>query len=218
MVSLGHIDIVELLLDAYSNIGKIYPKRMMNVWLIWQQEWVDGEENPEEIIELDFLEIIWKADIKLDGFKEFELTELRAATNQFSRELNVSESGEKVPNMVCIGKLKNNKDVAIKRFPKLSWPEPQQFVGLTKLSQKFDENVLDATKKIEKLIIDKREIKGFPATSLGLAAQTTSSKGHENATAENGRYIRYGLLIMGDISEDSKDNKGPNNQAHVQEV
>ncbi|GJV66776.1 probable serine/threonine-protein kinase [Tanacetum coccineum] len=68
------------------------------------------------------------ANIKLGGFKEFELTELRAATNRFSRELNVSESGEKVPNMVCIGKLKNNKDVVIKRFPKLSWPEPQQFV------------------------------------------------------------------------------------------
>ncbi|GJU81998.1 phospholipase-like protein [Tanacetum coccineum] len=52
------------------------------------------------------------------------------------------------------------------------------------------------------------------SSSLGLAAQTASSKGHENATAENGRYIRYGLMIMGDISEDSKDNKGPNNQAH----
>nr|GEX17124.1 probable serine/threonine-protein kinase At4g35230 [Tanacetum cinerariifolium] len=148
-------------------------------------------------------------DIKLGGFKEFELTELRAATNRFSWELNVSESGEKIPNMVCIGKLKNNKDVAIKRFLKLSWPEPQQFVGLTKLSQEFGENVLDATKKIEKLITDKREIKGFPATSFGLAAQTTLSKGHENATAENGRYIRYGLLKMGDISEDSKDNKRP---------
>ncbi|GJW20669.1 putative reverse transcriptase domain-containing protein [Tanacetum coccineum] len=55
------------------------------------------------------------------------------------------------------------------------------------------------------------------SSSLGLAAQTASSKGHENATTENGRYIRYGLLIMGDISEDSKDNKGPNNQAHVEE-
>nr|GEX97599.1 retrotransposon protein putative Ty1-copia subclass [Tanacetum cinerariifolium] len=114
--------------------------------------------------------------IKLGGFKEFELMELRVATNRFSWELNVSESGEKIPNM-----------------------------GLTKLSQEFGENVLDATKKIEKLITDKREIKGFPATSLGLAAQTASSKIFKSRvmktpmlkmgdisgmTAENGRYIR----------------------------
>ncbi|GKB14269.1 probable cytosolic oligopeptidase A, partial [Tanacetum coccineum] len=60
---------------------------------------------------------------------------------------------------------------------------------LTKLSRKFDENVLDATKKFEKLITDKKEIEGLPATSLGLAAQTASSKGHENATAENGPWM-----------------------------
>ncbi|CAK9147839.1 unnamed protein product [Ilex paraguariensis] len=36
---------------------------------------------------------------------------------------------------------------------------------------------LDATKKFEKLMIDKREIEGLPATVLGLAAQTIVSKG-----------------------------------------
>ncbi|GKB88072.1 hypothetical protein Tco_0960344 [Tanacetum coccineum] len=61
-------------------------------------------------------------------FKEFELAELRAATNGFNSELIVSESGEKAPNVVYRGKLKNNKVVAIKRFSKLSWPDPQQFV------------------------------------------------------------------------------------------
>ncbi|CAO2828711.1 unnamed protein product [Amaranthus hypochondriacus] len=60
---------------------------------------------------------------------------------------------------------------------------------LQRLSQKFDENVLDATKKFEKLITDKKEIEGLPATALGLAAQTAVSKGHENATAENGPWI-----------------------------
>ncbi|KAJ9540710.1 hypothetical protein OSB04_027216 [Centaurea solstitialis] len=60
---------------------------------------------------------------------------------------------------------------------------------LTKLSRKFEENVLDATKKFEKLITDKKEIEGLPATSLGLAAQTASTKGHENATAENGPWM-----------------------------
>ncbi|KAK9071384.1 hypothetical protein SSX86_009953 [Deinandra increscens subsp. villosa] len=60
---------------------------------------------------------------------------------------------------------------------------------LTKLSRKFEENVFDATKKFEKLITDKQEIEGLPATALGLAAQTASSKGHENATAENGPWM-----------------------------
>lgn len=61
-------------------------------------------------------------------FKEFGLAELRAATNGFSSELIVSESGEKAPNVVYRGKLRNNRLVAIKRFSKLSWPDPHQFV------------------------------------------------------------------------------------------
>ncbi|KAL6993944.1 oligopeptidase A [Sarracenia purpurea var. burkii] len=60
---------------------------------------------------------------------------------------------------------------------------------LARLTQKFEENVLDATKKFEKLIIDKKDIEGLPATALGLAAQTAIAKGHENATAENGPWL-----------------------------
>ncbi|KAK6125379.1 hypothetical protein DH2020_040875 [Rehmannia glutinosa] len=60
---------------------------------------------------------------------------------------------------------------------------------LAKLSQKFGENVLDSTKKFEKLITDKKDIEGLPDTALGLAAQTAVSKGHENATAENGPWV-----------------------------
>ncbi|MCH87586.1 oligopeptidase A-like, partial [Trifolium medium] len=47
---------------------------------------------------------------------------------------------------------------------------------LERLSEKFGENVLDATKKFEKLITDKKEIDGLPATALGLAAQSAVSK------------------------------------------
>lgn len=61
-------------------------------------------------------------------FKEFGLAELRSATNGFSSDLIVSESGEKAPNVVYRGKLKNNRFVAIKRFSKQSWPDPQQFM------------------------------------------------------------------------------------------
>ncbi|XP_039123031.1 probable cytosolic oligopeptidase A [Dioscorea cayenensis subsp. rotundata] len=60
---------------------------------------------------------------------------------------------------------------------------------LERLSQKFSENVLDATKKYEKLINDKKEIAGLPPTALALAAQAAVSKGHENATAENGPWV-----------------------------
>ncbi|KAL3721841.1 hypothetical protein ACJRO7_034219 [Eucalyptus globulus] len=60
---------------------------------------------------------------------------------------------------------------------------------LEKLSKKFDENVLDATKKFEKKITDKKDIEGLPATALGLAAQTAVSKGHENATPEDGPWV-----------------------------
>ncbi|XP_057961566.1 probable cytosolic oligopeptidase A isoform X2 [Malania oleifera] len=60
---------------------------------------------------------------------------------------------------------------------------------LEKLSKKFEENVLDATKKFEKLITDKKDVEGLPATALGLGAQTAVSKGHQNATAENGPWV-----------------------------
>ncbi|XP_022879824.1 probable cytosolic oligopeptidase A isoform X2 [Olea europaea var. sylvestris] len=60
---------------------------------------------------------------------------------------------------------------------------------LAKLSKKFGENVLDATKRFEKLITDKKDVEGLPATALGLTAKTAMSKGHENATAENGPWM-----------------------------
>ncbi|KAJ7943796.1 Oligopeptidase A [Quillaja saponaria] len=60
---------------------------------------------------------------------------------------------------------------------------------LERLSHKFGENVLDATKKFEKLITDKKLVEGLPATALGLAAQTAVSKGHENANAKNGPWV-----------------------------
>ncbi|XP_021908388.1 probable serine/threonine-protein kinase At4g35230 [Carica papaya] len=66
---------------------------------------------------------------QVPAFKEFGLNELRKATNGFSSEYIVSESGEKGPNVVYRGKLDNNRLVAIKRFSKQSWPDAQQFVA-----------------------------------------------------------------------------------------
>ncbi|KAH7525238.1 serine/threonine-protein kinase BSK2 [Ziziphus jujuba] len=62
------------------------------------------------------------------AFKYFVLADLQAATNGFSPALIVSESGEKAPNVVYRGKLRNNRLVAIKRLSKLAWPDPSQFV------------------------------------------------------------------------------------------
>ena len=44
------------------------------------------------------------------------------------------------------------------------------------MHDKFGANVLDATKRFEKLIVDKKEIEGLPATVLGLAAQKAKIK------------------------------------------
>lgn len=65
---------------------------------------------------------------RVPTFKEYGLNDLRKATNGFSTDYIVSESGEKAPNVVYRGKLNNNRLVAVKRFSKQSWPDAQQFV------------------------------------------------------------------------------------------
>ncbi|KAL5081032.1 hypothetical protein RYX36_009453, partial [Vicia faba] len=66
---------------------------------------------------------------QVPAFKEYGLNELRRATHEFSTGYIVSESGEKAPNLVCRGKLENNRLVAVKRFSKQSWPDAQQFLA-----------------------------------------------------------------------------------------
>lgn len=62
-------------------------------------------------------------------FSEFSLSDLKAATNNFSSEYIVSESGEKAPNVVYKGRLQQQKRwIAVKKFGKSAWPDPKQFV------------------------------------------------------------------------------------------
>ncbi|XP_058742739.1 serine/threonine-protein kinase BSK1 isoform X2 [Vicia villosa] len=62
-------------------------------------------------------------------FSEFSLSDLKSATNNFSSEYIVSESGEKAPNLVYKGRLQNQKRwIAVKKFGKAAWPDPKQFV------------------------------------------------------------------------------------------
>ncbi|KAA3465464.1 putative serine/threonine-protein kinase [Gossypium australe] len=62
------------------------------------------------------------------SFSEFSLTDLKAATNNFSPDNIVSESGEKAPNLVYKGRLQNRKWIAVKKFTKMAWPDSKQFV------------------------------------------------------------------------------------------
>ncbi|GAB4838611.1 Serine/threonine-protein kinase bsk1 [Ancistrocladus abbreviatus] len=61
------------------------------------------------------------------AFSEFSFADLKAATNNFSSDFIVSESGEKAPNVVYKGRLKNQRWIAVKKFTKLAWPDPKQF-------------------------------------------------------------------------------------------
>ncbi|KAL8150264.1 hypothetical protein V2J09_020072 [Rumex salicifolius] len=61
------------------------------------------------------------------AFSEFSFADLKAATNGFSSQFIVSESGEKAPNLVYKGRLKNQRWIAVKKFTKLAWPDPKQF-------------------------------------------------------------------------------------------
>ncbi|MCE0482469.1 Serine/threonine-protein kinase bsk2 [Datura stramonium] len=87
------------------------------------------EEPPKDDIRTDLANGDQADQDKVPAFKEFDLAELRAATNGFRSELIVSESGEKAPNVVYRGKLRSNRLVAIKSFSKQSWPDPHHFVA-----------------------------------------------------------------------------------------
>ncbi|XP_062019744.1 serine/threonine-protein kinase BSK1-like [Rosa rugosa] len=85
------------------------------------------------------------------GFSEFSLAELKTATNNFSSEFIVSESGEKAPNVVYKGRLQNNNNnnrrwIAVKKFTKLAWPDPKQFAdeawGVGKMRHKRLANLI----------------------------------------------------------------------------
>ncbi|KAG6599110.1 Serine/threonine-protein kinase BSK1, partial [Cucurbita argyrosperma subsp. sororia] len=83
------------------------------------------------------------------AFSEFSFADLKAATNNFSSDYIVSESGEKAPNVVYKGRLQNQSNrrwIAVKKFTKLAWPDPKQFAeeasGVGKLRHKRLANLI----------------------------------------------------------------------------
>ncbi|XLR31975.1 hypothetical protein HN51_051942 [Arachis hypogaea] len=69
------------------------------------------------------------AALDVPPFSEFSLSDLKSATNGFSSDHIVSESGDKAPNVVYKGRLNNHNRrlIAVKRFSKSAWPDPKQF-------------------------------------------------------------------------------------------
>ncbi|KAG2246786.1 hypothetical protein Bca52824_086414 [Brassica carinata] len=54
------------------------------------------------------------------SFREFSLEQLKVATNGFSADNIVSEHNE--------GSLNDGRMIAVKRFQRLSWPNPSEFI------------------------------------------------------------------------------------------
>ncbi|VVA89613.1 unnamed protein product [Arabis nemorensis] len=64
----------------------------------------------------------------VSSFRQYTLEQLKIATSGFALENVVSEDGQTAPNVVYQGKLKNHQKIAIKRFSRMAWPDPQQFL------------------------------------------------------------------------------------------
>ncbi|XP_010423909.1 PREDICTED: probable serine/threonine-protein kinase At5g41260 [Camelina sativa] len=62
-------------------------------------------------------------------FREFSFEQLRIATDGFSSGNIVSEHNDSVPNIVYKGKLGDGRRIAVKRFQRLSWPDPFEFIN-----------------------------------------------------------------------------------------
>ncbi|EIE24885.1 peptidase M3 family protein [Coccomyxa subellipsoidea C-169] len=60
---------------------------------------------------------------------------------------------------------------------------------LSQISTKFSNNLLDATKAFKKLITDKADVDGLPASALALGAQQAENEGQKGATAEEGPWL-----------------------------
>ena len=58
-----------------------------------------------------------------------------------------------------------------------------------KLSTKFSNNVLDATKAFKLRLTDKKDVEGLPPSALGLMAQIAKAEGNEDAIPENGPWV-----------------------------
>ncbi|KAK4562014.1 hypothetical protein RGQ29_004746 [Quercus rubra] len=101
-----------------SFLSETHPEKEQN----HQTNQLNIQTQPPSIISTDSVPIG-----EVPSFSEFSFSDLKAATNNFSSDFIVSESGEKAPNLVYKGRLHNRRWIAVKKFTKLAWPDPKQF-------------------------------------------------------------------------------------------
>ncbi|XP_050261065.1 serine/threonine-protein kinase BSK1-like [Quercus robur] len=101
-----------------SFLSETHPEKEQN----HQTNQLNIQTQPPSIISIDSVPIG-----EVPSFSEFSFSDLKAATNNFSSDFIVSESGEKAPNLVYKGRLHNRRWIAVKKFTKLAWPDPKQF-------------------------------------------------------------------------------------------
>ncbi|KAL3721845.1 hypothetical protein ACJRO7_034222 [Eucalyptus globulus] len=173
-----------------------------------EPSWPKLVEPLEKIV--DRLEVVWGMINHIRAVKD--TVDLRAATGKVLSEMvkfqlrlgqskpiyNAFKALQELPDWKMLSDAQKRivekqvkeadlKGIALEDGKREEFNKIEQELG--KLSKQFDENVFDATKKFEKLITDKKDIEGLPATALGLAAQTAVLKGHENATPEDGPWV-----------------------------
>ncbi|XP_075674154.1 serine/threonine-protein kinase BSK1 [Castanea sativa] len=101
-----------------SFLSETHPEKEQN----HQNHQLNSQTQPPSIMSTDSVPIG-----EVPSFSEFSFSDLKAATNSFSSDFIVSESGEKAPNLVYKGRLHNRRWIAVKKFTKLAWPDPKQF-------------------------------------------------------------------------------------------
>ncbi|KAL6506620.1 Serine/threonine-protein kinase bsk1 [Orobanche hederae] len=134
------------------------------------------------------------------GFAEFSLAELKSATNNFSSDNIVSESGEKAPNVVYQGRLENQRWIAVKKFTKMAWPDPKQFAEeakeVGKLRHKRLANLIGYCCDVdERLLVAEFMPNETLAKHLFHYDCHTRSRAGENQTPEWAMRLRVALYI-----------------------
>ncbi|KAK2665705.1 hypothetical protein Ddye_004279 [Dipteronia dyeriana] len=141
-------------------------------------------------------------------FSEFSFSYLKAATNNFSSDSIVSESGEKAPNIVYKGRLPNRQWIAVKKFTKMAWPDPRQFAeeasGVGKLRHNRLANLIGyCSDGDERLLVAEympndtlaKHLFHFPTVQVAASLGDFSDSIGENQTIEWAMRLRVAFYI-----------------------
>ncbi|THU74731.1 hypothetical protein C4D60_Mb04t36490 [Musa balbisiana] len=132
---------------------------------------------------------------EVPAFAQFSFAELKAATDGFSPQNIVSESGDKAPNVVYKGRLQNRRRIVVKKFARTAWPDPKQFAeeawGAGKLRHRRLANLIGYCCDGEERLLD-----GDPRLScFGLMKNSRDGKSYStNLAYTPPEYLRNGRV------------------------